>query len=137
MTADNVAHAEKRRRLDRVVAACDLCKRRKVKCDGVREFLRHSAVFCVTVIASVGSYSRLTVSRHNLAHIAKRRSSHPYVPSRRPRNVGKFSLLVILPMMPSHVGPVVHTVELRVKAMRTERQGHLHPLLTSKLHLPR
>ncbi|KAH7091679.1 hypothetical protein FB567DRAFT_279613 [Paraphoma chrysanthemicola] len=30
------AQPEKRRRLDRVVAACDLCKRRKVKCDGAQ-----------------------------------------------------------------------------------------------------
>ncbi|KAF7189236.1 Filamentous growth regulator 27 [Pseudocercospora fuligena] len=33
MDAD-VAPPEKRRRLERVTAACDLCKRRKVKCDG-------------------------------------------------------------------------------------------------------
>lgn len=32
-----LAQPEKRRRLDRVIAACDLCKRRKVKCDGVCE----------------------------------------------------------------------------------------------------
>ncbi|KAF2822926.1 hypothetical protein CC86DRAFT_396486 [Ophiobolus disseminans] len=30
------AHPEKRRRLDRVTAACDLCKKRKVKCDGAQ-----------------------------------------------------------------------------------------------------
>jgi hypothetical protein len=50
MTAENVAHAEKRRRLDRVVAACDLCKRRKVKCDGVRDSLRRHAVFSVVIV---------------------------------------------------------------------------------------
>lgn len=33
MTSET-APAEKRRRLDRVTAACDLCKKRKVKCDG-------------------------------------------------------------------------------------------------------
>jgi hypothetical protein len=35
MTDALTTQPEKRRRLDRVVAACDLCKRRKVKCDGV------------------------------------------------------------------------------------------------------
>ncbi|KAF1948510.1 hypothetical protein CC80DRAFT_431443 [Byssothecium circinans] len=35
MTAESpTIPAEKRRRLDRVTAACDLCKKRKVKCDG-------------------------------------------------------------------------------------------------------
>lgn len=34
MTSASPAHPAKRRRLDRVTAACDLCKRRKVKCDG-------------------------------------------------------------------------------------------------------
>ncbi|KAH5749984.1 hypothetical protein HBI88_079710 [Parastagonospora nodorum] len=34
MTADSAVRPEKRRRVDRVIAACDLCKRRKVKCDG-------------------------------------------------------------------------------------------------------
>ena len=32
--ADAPLHPEKRRRLERVAAACDLCKKRKVKCDG-------------------------------------------------------------------------------------------------------
>jgi hypothetical protein len=32
--ADAPHHPEKRRRLERVAAACDLCKRRKVKCNG-------------------------------------------------------------------------------------------------------
>ncbi|KAF1832442.1 hypothetical protein BDW02DRAFT_424896 [Decorospora gaudefroyi] len=32
--SDPLTHPGKRRRLDRVTAACDLCKRRKVKCDG-------------------------------------------------------------------------------------------------------
>jgi hypothetical protein len=35
MTSHSLAHPEKRRRLDRVTAAGELCKRRKVKCDGV------------------------------------------------------------------------------------------------------
>jgi hypothetical protein len=35
MAADSPTRPEKRRRVDRVIAACDLCKRRKVKCDGV------------------------------------------------------------------------------------------------------
>jgi hypothetical protein len=34
MVADSAEPPEKRRRLDRVAAACDLCKKRKVKCDG-------------------------------------------------------------------------------------------------------
>lgn len=34
MTGESTLPSEKRRRLDRVTAACDLCKRRKVKCDG-------------------------------------------------------------------------------------------------------
>lgn len=34
MDSDQAAPPEKRRRLERVTAACDLCKRRKVKCDG-------------------------------------------------------------------------------------------------------
>ncbi|PSN70152.1 hypothetical protein BS50DRAFT_306657 [Corynespora cassiicola Philippines] len=34
MDSDPAAPPDKRRRLDRVVAACDLCKQRKVKCDG-------------------------------------------------------------------------------------------------------
>jgi hypothetical protein len=35
------APVEKRRRLDRVTAACDLCKKRKVKCDG-----EHPCAYC-------------------------------------------------------------------------------------------
>ncbi|KAJ8115651.1 hypothetical protein OPT61_g2760 [Boeremia exigua] len=31
---DHIEPPEKRRRVDRVIAACDLCKKRKVKCDG-------------------------------------------------------------------------------------------------------
>lgn len=34
MTSDHAEPPEKRRRVDRVPAACDLCKKRKVKCDG-------------------------------------------------------------------------------------------------------
>ena len=34
--SDSPARPEKRRRLERVTAACDLCKRRKVKCDGAQ-----------------------------------------------------------------------------------------------------
>lgn len=34
VSPDSPARAEKRRRTDRVIAACDLCKKRKVKCDG-------------------------------------------------------------------------------------------------------
>ncbi|KAF2171153.1 hypothetical protein M409DRAFT_64089 [Zasmidium cellare ATCC 36951] len=38
---DGTAPAEKRRRIDRVSAACDLCKARKVKCDGT-----HPCSYC-------------------------------------------------------------------------------------------
>lgn len=34
MTSDGTGNPGKRRRFDRVAAACDLCKKRKVKCDG-------------------------------------------------------------------------------------------------------
>jgi hypothetical protein len=34
MTSDTAGNSGKRRRLERVTAACDLCKKRKVKCDG-------------------------------------------------------------------------------------------------------
>ena len=34
MASDSAGPSEKRRRFDRVAAACDLCKKRKVKCDG-------------------------------------------------------------------------------------------------------
>ena len=35
MADDSNAPPQKRRRVERVTAACDLCKKRKVKCDGV------------------------------------------------------------------------------------------------------
>jgi hypothetical protein len=49
--ADSAARPEKRRKVDRVVAACDLCKRRKVKCDGVCD--EPVLVYLVIVFASV------------------------------------------------------------------------------------
>lgn len=36
MVTNSPGPSEKRRRFDRVIAACDLCKKRKVKCDGER-----------------------------------------------------------------------------------------------------
>jgi hypothetical protein len=46
MTETSPNPPAKRRRVDRVTAACDLCKKRKVKCDGVRTtlFLKSLAV---------------------------------------------------------------------------------------------
>jgi hypothetical protein len=50
MTSHTLVHTEKRRRLDRVTAACDLCKRRKVKCDGVRLIIAFFEALCATFV---------------------------------------------------------------------------------------
>jgi hypothetical protein len=143
MTAE---HVDKRRRIERVVAACDLCKRRKVKCDGVRQVSNYeeSTRFALFLFIRRGSgrseacfrvHHRLTALRHNLAPIAKGRTSHLHVPSRLLRNVAKYSLLATLPMTPSHAVRVVRAVELKVKETQTERREHLSRLLELRRYL--
>ncbi|KAF1915791.1 hypothetical protein BDU57DRAFT_447829 [Ampelomyces quisqualis] len=73
MTSDTPSQPQKRRRLDRVIAACDLCKRRKVKCDGelpcaycTRKNLAETCTF--TRAKDRGVFSAGNTPRDSVAH---------------------------------------------------------------------
>jgi hypothetical protein len=65
MTADHPARPEKRRRVDRVIAACDLCKRRKVKCNGVREVnpKQTALISCIRRVRRMATSMRRALTR--------------------------------------------------------------------------
>lgn len=114
MTSETPTQPQKRRRVDRVIAACDLCKRRKVKCDGVRKSLLMIVIVIAKCCASWLCIRRIVKKRTDgcrnyLARIARGRISQLHAHLRLLKNA-VFSPLVTLRETLSHIALVLHVV---------------------------
>ena len=76
MTIDAPAPAEKRRRLDRVTAACDLCKKRKVKCNGEQPCSYCRRKDCADTCTFTGPKTRAQLQTRSVEHTPRNPADH-------------------------------------------------------------
>lgn len=94
MTIDTPAPAEKRRRLDRVTAACDLCKKRKVKCDGEHPCAYCRRKICADTCTFSGPKTRAQLQTRSVENTPRNPIGHrstvstPHIAHRRARSEG-------------------------------------------------
>ncbi|CAO2653839.1 Nn.00g105720.m01.CDS01 [Neocucurbitaria sp. VM-36] len=75
--SDSPVRPEKRRRLERVTAACDLCKKRKVKCDGTLPcaYCKRKNLAATCKFTAPGARSQLQSAGHTLNSLERDRST--------------------------------------------------------------